>query len=236
MKSISKKSGIALILSWLIYLIGFRFLYPLLEVSVGILSIPAAIITGWVLGPVAGFVAGILGFLIATGLLINYPGEKIAFLNPVSIIGPILVSFLGTVAGVLGKSTRKAREELALRIEIEKELLATQERYRSILDAQDDLIDLWLPDTSYTYVNPAYCRFFGKPYEEMIGTRFIDMVEEDKKDFIKKIIASYTPENPTFEDVALHINANGEKRWVQWHDFAQFDENGNLLEVQSVGA
>ncbi len=27
----------------------------------------------------------------------------------------------------------------------------------------------------------------------------------------------------------------GEERWIQWHDYANFDENGNVIEFQSVG-
>ena len=114
-------------------------------------------------------------------------------------------------------------------------MLATQKRYQNIIEIQDELIDRWLPDTTLTYVNPAYCRFFGRTPEEFLGIRFMDIINADEKPFIQEIIDSYSLQNPTYVSLTPHTNAAGEERWIQWHDYADFDENGVLLEVQSVG-
>ena len=42
-----------------------------------------------------------------------------------------------------------------------------RERYRSVVDAQSDLICRFLPDSTLTFVNDAYCRFWNRPRKEL---------------------------------------------------------------------
>ncbi|MDD4456953.1 MAG: PAS domain-containing protein, partial [Syntrophotalea acetylenica] len=54
--------------------------------------------------------------------------------------------------------------------------LATREaQYRTLVESQVDLICRWRPDTTLTFVNAAYCRFFGKTREQLIGAKFLDI-------------------------------------------------------------
>ena len=233
--AISKTSRFILAFSWLAHIGGFILLYPLLNYTAGITSVLPAITYGWLLGSVAGLISGVVSFLINYVLMITVAGRRTDILNPASMAGTAIVIFLGLVSGLLGESIRQSKEELERRKQAEKELIATRERYRNIIEIQDELIDRWLPDTTLTYVNPAYCRFFGKTPEEFIGSQFLDLNDAEQKKIVQDIIASYSPQNPTYVSLTLHRNAKGEERWLQWHDYAHFDEQGNLLEVQSVG-
>ena len=233
--AISKTSRFILAFSWLAHIGGFILLFPLLKYSAGIFSILPAITHGWLLGLVAGLISGVVSFMINYVLMTTIGGRRTDMFNPASMAGTAIVIFLGLVSGLLGESIRQAKEELERRKQAEKELIATRERYRNIIEIQDELIDRWLPDTTLTYVNPAYCRFFGKTPEELLGNRFLDIIAEEDKQTVQDIIASYSPQNPTYVSLTLHRNVKGEEHWLQWHDYAHFDEQGNLLEVQSVG-
>jgi len=222
-------------LSWLIFVLLFSLFFPLIGFAAATFSTIPVVIAGWLLGPIAGLIAALVTIPVNGLLVITFTGWQPDMINWSSAVGTFFLLLLGAGTGFLSQSLQKSEQEKKLRKKTEQELIATRQRYRSIVEMQDDLIDRWLPDTTYTYTNPAYCRFFGKTAEEMKGQRFIDTVDDDKKDFIWNIIANYSPENPTFEDIALHTNAEGEERWVMWHDLAQFDEDGNLVEVQSVG-
>jgi PAS domain S-box-containing protein len=113
-------------------------------------------------------------------------------------------------------------------------LHAREEQYRTLVESQVDLICRWLPDTTLTFVNSTYCRFFGKTREELIGSKFLDLVSGEARRAIEAHITSQV-ENPrpaAFE-VEL-LNKEGEPRWQSWCDCPIFDEHGCLVEFQSV--
>lgn len=87
------------------------------------------------------------------------------------ILGVLALVALQTLLLVaLGLRVRKRRLELALR--------ESEERYRNVVESQTDLICRYLPDTTLTFVNDAYCRYFGRSREQLLGTRFIDLIAE----------------------------------------------------------
>ena len=45
-------------------------------------------------------------------------------------------------------------------------LRASEQRYRDVVETQSELVCRYLPDTTLTFVNDAYCRCFGKTREE----------------------------------------------------------------------
>lgn len=88
---------------------------------------------------------------------------------------------------------------------------------------------------THVFVNDAYCKFFGKKPEEILGTRFHPQVPEDDDDKIRHNLASLTPERPFTTMEHRIIMPDGTIRWQQWSDRAIFDERGTLIEFQSVG-
>jgi PAS domain S-box-containing protein len=52
-------------------------------------------------------------------------------------------------------------------------LRASEARYRALVESQLDLISRYRPDTTLTFVNDAYCRFYGRTREELIGRSFL---------------------------------------------------------------
>ncbi len=53
------------------------------------------------------------------------------------------------------------------------ELLKSEERYRAIVEDQTELICRFLPDGTLTFANSAYCRYFSKNIEDLIGHKFL---------------------------------------------------------------
>src|SRR5262245_32900095 len=52
------------------------------------------------------------------------------------------------------------------RLDIEAALKRSEERYREVVESQTEMVCRYRPDTTLTFVNEAYCRFFGKAREE----------------------------------------------------------------------
>src|SRR3954468_14721625 len=47
-----------------------------------------------------------------------------------------------------------------------------------VFESDTELVCRYLPDTTLTYVNDAYCQYFGKTREELLGQRFIRLIPE----------------------------------------------------------
>lgn len=121
------------------------------------------------------------------------------------------------------------------RRQAEKALKASEQRYRNIIEDQTEFICRFRPDGIHVFVNDAYCRYFNKAREEIIGNNFRpELFPEDRK-HLREMFASLTPENPVGFIRQRVIFPDGSIRWQRWVDRAIYDESGTLVEYQSVG-
>ncbi|HWS22500.1 MAG TPA: PAS domain S-box protein, partial [Methanoregula sp.] len=124
--------------------------------------------------------------------------------------------------------------ETALNIQ-NKNLEASEQRYRNVVEDQTEFISRFLPDGTHVFVNEAYCRYFNKSRDEIIGKKFIPRVLAEDQALVREHFASLTQERPTAIVTHRIILVDGQVRWQRWSDRAIFDENGVLTEYQSVG-
>ena len=117
----------------------------------------------------------------------------------------------------------------------EKALRESEARYRAVVEDQNELICRSLPGGRLTFVNGAYCRYFGKKCEELIGQSFMPLIPKEDHERVKEYFASIGPANPVSTHEHRVIAPNGEIRWQQWSNRALFDGEGCLIEFQSVG-
>ncbi|MFX1453079.1 MAG: PAS domain S-box protein, partial [Promethearchaeota archaeon] len=123
---------------------------------------------------------------------------------------------------------KRKRAELALK--------ESEEKYRNIVEDQTEFIVRFLPpDGILTFVNESYCRYFQKSQEQFIGKSFLPLIVEEDRDMIKKEIESLTPENPTVSHEEKVILPNGNIAWQQWINRSIFNEEGKVIEIQSIG-
>ncbi|HET7853177.1 MAG TPA: PAS domain S-box protein, partial [Candidatus Methylomirabilis sp.] len=148
----------------------------------------------------------------------------------------IRLSPLETKEGVL---VCAAIRDITDRKRAEEALRQSEERYRAIVEDQTEMICRWLPDATLTFVNQAYCRYFGKTRQELIGTSYVSLIPEADRevveDHIASVIASVSEANPISTCEHSVVLASGEIRWQQWTDRAIFDAQGRLVGFQSVG-
>jgi len=133
------------------------------------------------------------------------------------------------------KQTHCILQDITARRQAERELAASEERYRTIVEDQTEFIVRWLPDGTRTFVNDAYCRYFELTREECIGTSFLPLVAEEYREWVWQKIGSLTPESPAATGEHRVCRPDGTFGWQQWTDRALFDESGNMVELQSVG-
>jgi PAS domain S-box-containing protein len=117
----------------------------------------------------------------------------------------------------------------------ERALQDSETRYRNVVEDQTEFISRFLPNNTHVFVNDAYCRYFKKSRDEIIGKKFIPNIPPEEKNLIHTYFLSLTKENPIASIDHRIIMPDGEIRWQRWSDRAIFDERGALVEYQSVG-
>jgi len=119
--------------------------------------------------------------------------------------------------------------------EAEAALRGSEERYRSVVQDQTEVIARLRADGTYIFVNDVYCRFFGKTTAELIGSTWQPVVYPDDLQRVTEELAMMSFVNPVVTIENRVFSANGEVRWMQFSNRGVFDEQQQLIEIQSVG-
>jgi PAS domain S-box-containing protein len=114
-------------------------------------------------------------------------------------------------------------------------LRQSEQRYRSVVEHQSDLVCRYLPDTTLTFVNQAYCRFFGKRREELIGTRFIDLIPEaDRPAALRNVREILDGGEPRVDEHSV-VMPDGSLGRQQWVDHVIESPDTGAVELQAIG-
>ncbi|SFP89898.1 PAS domain S-box-containing protein/diguanylate cyclase (GGDEF) domain-containing protein [Nitrosomonas cryotolerans] len=143
---------------------------------------------------------------------------------------------IGQRIAQLSQSNKTLQEEITARKLTETELLASEKHYRTLVENQTDLICSWDVDGTLTFVNKAYCHYFGKQPDELIGHKFLFLIPEEDQHKAQRHFASLNQRNPiTKHEHRVIVAPSNEVRWLQWTNLANFDEAGQIIGYQSVG-
>lgn len=115
------------------------------------------------------------------------------------------------------------------------QLKNSENRYRSLIENQTDLVCRFTCDGSLVFVNEAYCRFFDKTRQELLGSRCQPMPVDDDLDMVEVKVSELSPSNQTLQIEKQVLSGKGEIHWIQFVNKGFFDDKGNLMEIQSVG-
>jgi len=117
----------------------------------------------------------------------------------------------------------------------QKQLALSEERYRDVVEDQTEFICRFSPDGKLTFVNNAYCRYFNLDRDTCIGKPHTVVLPPEDAAMMQEHLAKFTSEHPVTAIDHRIIMPSGEERWQHWSDRAIFDENGRIIEYQSVG-
>lgn len=119
--------------------------------------------------------------------------------------------------------------------QLEKKINDSKKMYQSVVDTQLEMVCRYLPDTTLTFVNDAYCRAFGKPRRELLGQKYLIFIppecHEEEHAGLKLLSAAQPKATREYEV----IDPDGNNRWQRWTDVGVFDESGELKEIQGTG-
>ena len=193
-----------------------------------------------------------MGMLIAVGLalgvmLVAAPRALIE-----AIPGPLGLALAGLMAVVMlafidtlrrldllethasGVAHVKADLEASVRAlqHRQRELVASEQRFRGLVDAQGDVILRKAADGRLTFVNDAFCIVFGVTRDQVIGQRLSIEAHPDESGAPNAYAPSGGQPRIRYDQ---RIKTRDGWRWFAWEDYVIRNEAGGLGETQSVG-
>jgi diguanylate cyclase (GGDEF)-like protein/PAS domain S-box-containing protein len=120
------------------------------------------------------------------------------------------------------------------RKEIENALADNEAKYRAVVDNQTELICCYDRKNVINFVNEAYCNYFNKSPDELIGSSFMPLIHKDDIKIVKDMISRLSPKNPLITIEHRIIAPDGEIRWHKWTNKVMTD-NGKITQFQAVG-
>jgi len=125
---------------------------------------------------------------------------------------------------------------------IQQTINQTEDRYRQLVEQQTDFIlrsqfinSALKPEVKITFANQSFSETFNLSPEEVIGTKWSEVIFRKDIDKVISSVLKMTPENPRFKIENRNITENGELIWTQWLNKGIFNQEGELVEIQSSG-
>jgi PAS domain S-box-containing protein len=114
-------------------------------------------------------------------------------------------------------------------------LHASEERYREVVESQTELVCRYLPDSTLTFVNEAYCRYFRRRREELIGRKCVELIPDSARARALAFIDSLVREPRSCMIEHEVLRPDGTVAWQQWVDSAIVASDGRVAELQGIG-
>lgn len=146
----------------------------------------------------------------------------------------VLKDNLGRLAPTLVRALEESRQRRAHH----QTLLAlelSERRYRAIVEDQSELIIRTLPDLTVTFVNGAFCRYFGRAQDQVLGRSLLEFAPPGDQHGAKRWLERISVAAPSHERDSPAFDANGSERWLHWAARGLFGADGALTEIQAVG-
>ncbi len=131
---------------------------------------------------------------------------------------------------------QSAVRDISERKQADEELRRSAERYRAVVENQTEFILRWKSDGTRTFVNEAYCRYWGLTVQEALAVSFFSHIAEEDRAAVREKISRLLS-RATKAETETHriVKPDGTIAWQEWTDQAIRDDTGNVVEFLSVG-
>jgi PAS domain S-box-containing protein len=120
------------------------------------------------------------------------------------------------------------------RQKIEEALKASVEKYRAVVEDQVELICRFVPDGTITFANRAFCQFYGKTSEDVVGKSYLSLIFEDQYPIFTASIEELLSEPAkVIFDIQPYKKGDG-TRWMEQTLRALISSNGQVEKFQVV--
>ena len=117
----------------------------------------------------------------------------------------------GEFAGYIGTCI-----DITEKRDIQEDLVHSEERYRTVVDNQIEFVCHFKTDTTLTFVNEAYCRYFNRKREDLIGQSFLALLPEGTRRLVREQIAGLIIDPQTVQYEREILLPDGNRAWQLW--------------------
>ena len=125
-----------------------------------------------------------------------------------------------------------ARDVTAFK-DVETQLRTSRERYKTVIDNTIDMVVCFNKDFEITFSNQTFRDYFDVEVEDINGFSLLEIVPEKDHQKFKDYMLSISADQEVRRGIH-RINRHDEVRWQDWIDRGIFDQDGALIEIQSV--
>lgn len=160
--------------------------------------------------------------------------------EPVAAVWPVWLRWaLPAGAGLLlliGLWTLMLRRQVTRRT---SELDASERKYRDLVEQANSIILRWNADGRITFLNRFGQQFFGYTADEVVGRHVMETIVPPTDDVgrsLADLMARICANPAAFEqNLNENLKRNGERVWVAWTNRVEYDGQGAVREILSVG-
>ena len=129
----------------------------------------------------------------------------------------------------------KVKERTRLLEKSNRKLKQSEEKYKSVVEDSVYKIFRWKEDGTIVFANISMK--FGQDGgdENLEGKNLFSLMQPEVARRVKKKISKLTPEKPAIESESHYQGLDGKWHWEEWIERGIFDDDGNLVEIQSTG-
>jgi PAS domain S-box-containing protein len=136
--------------------------------------------------------------------------------------------------GVLVLSVDKTQRKQA-----ENRLIESERKYRELVEHANSIILRWDAEGRITLLNEFGQRFFGYTAEEIIGRHVLGTIVPEQESGgrdLQQLMEAICADPAAFErNVNENIRRNGSRVWISWTNRVEYDAQGRVREILSVG-
>ena len=125
--------------------------------------------------------------------------------------------------------------DMTAQLEKERTVVNSRERYRKVIDSQQEYLIRLNSELLITFINQTYAALLGKTPRSMMGMPITDAVQVSIQPKLVKALETVRSGSTPIEIEFMVDDENGSIRWQQWRFEGIRDADGNLTELQGVG-
>lgn len=133
----------------------------------------------------------------------------------------------------LEEKLKRAEAQINDQQQIIRGLELRKEQYDSIMENMQELVERSAPDYYLRYVNKALANFYGKTQEELINTDTMELVFEEDREEIYRLMENVNADHPYYH-YEYRVRLNDRIYWMESVGRGFYESDGTIIEYQDV--